>query len=217
MSYSMQKVLFLGDSITAGSGASRIDKRYTDVFASKTGVEVRNYGIGGTRIARKRTPSVNPVFDDCFLDRLERMEETADLIVIFGGTNDFGHGDAPLGDLDSEDEYTFCGAMRHLLRRAIEKYPEARIVVLTPLHRTSECVTVNEIGLPTQPLKDFVNAEIEIAKEFSVPVLDLWSVSGIQPRIQAQCKVFSADGLHPNDRGHERIADCLIRFLETLG
>ena len=50
-----------------------------------------------------------------------------------------------------------------------------------------------------------------------MPVLDLWSVSGIQPRVPAQCRAFSADGLHPNDRGHERIADCLIRFLETLG
>ena len=217
MSFKMEKVLFLGDSITEGAGASSLSKRFTDVFAQKTGVQIQNYGIGGTRIARKHLKSPNPRVDDCFLDRLERMDGEADLVVIFGGTNDFGHGDAPLGEPDSEDEYTFYGAMRHLLQRAIEKYPEARIVVLTPLHRTSECVTVNEIGLPTRPLKDFVDAEIEVSREFSIPVLDLWSVSGIQPRVPAQCRAFSADGLHPNDRGHERIADCLIRFLETLG
>ena len=217
MFFETKKVLFLGDSITEGAGASSLEKRFTDVFARKTGLEIKNYGIGGTRIARKRRPSAVPAFDDCFLDRLERMDGEADLVVIFGGTNDFGHGDAPLGEPDSEDEYTFYGAMRHLLRRAIQKYPEARIVVLTPLHRTSECVTVNEIGLPTNPLKDYVDAEIEVAREFSVPVLDLWSVSGIQPRIPEQCKAFSADGLHPNDRGHERVADCLIRFLDTIG
>jgi len=209
-------VLFLGDSITEGVGASSRDKRFTDVFGRLTGAHVRNYGIGGTRIARKHATSPNPVFDRCFIDRVDTMEEEADIVVIFGGTNDFGHGDAPLGSFDDTDEYTFFGALKSLLKKTLTKYPCARVVLMTPIHRESENVTTNEIGLPTKTLREFVEAEIQVAREFSVPVLDLWSLSGMQPLIPEQKKAFSADGLHPNDRGHERIARCLIGFLKTL-
>lgn len=47
-------VNFLGDSITAGVGASRAENRYTDVAAREFGLKkANNYGISGTRIARQ--------------------------------------------------------------------------------------------------------------------------------------------------------------------
>ena len=51
------KLLFLGDSITQGVGASTQDKRYTDLVAAKLGCKVINYGISGTRIARQKETS----------------------------------------------------------------------------------------------------------------------------------------------------------------
>lgn len=210
------KVNFLGDSITEGSGTSAVEKRFTNVFERKTGAIVRNYGIGGTRVARQTKPSNSPRFDLNFLDRAETMDPDADLIVVFGGTNDFGHGDASFGKIGDTDEYTFCGAFASLIERLLRRYPDAEIVIMTPLHRTSECATVNEIGLPCHPLIDYVNAEREIAAFYGLPVLDLWSVSGIQPRVPKGLDRMTADGLHPNDRGAERIADRLIGFLGGL-
>ena len=35
------------------------------------------------------------------------MDSDADVVVVFGGTNDFGHGDAKLGTFESRDPYTF--------------------------------------------------------------------------------------------------------------
>ena len=46
-------VLFLGDSITEGVGVSAPDKSFVSVFGKLTHVNTVNYGISGTRIARK--------------------------------------------------------------------------------------------------------------------------------------------------------------------
>lgn len=79
------------------------------VFGALSGAEVKNYGIGGTRIARQREKSEEEKFDQDFVKRADEMEEGADAVVVFGGTNDFGHGDAAIGDFDSRDVYTFYG------------------------------------------------------------------------------------------------------------
>lgn len=211
------KVNFLGDSITAGAGVSAQENCYVEVFARASGATVRNYGISGTRIARQTKPSVKAQFDLNFLDRVDGMDPDADLVVVFGGTNDFGHGDAAFGDPDeAEDEYTFRGAVHSLIRRLRAKFPTSEIVIMTPLHRTGETATVNEIGLPRRPLADYVAAEREIAAAYSVPVLDLFSVAGIYPDDPVNCEIYTKDGLHPNDRGAARIADRLIGFLGTL-
>ena len=211
-----KKVNFLGDSITEGCGASDDAHGFVEVFGRLTGSVVRNYGIGGTRIARKRVPSANPVHDQCFLDRVDQMDPDADLIVIFGGTNDFGHGDAPLGTLDDTDEYTFCGAMKSLLERVMRRYPASEIVVMTPIHRYSELDTENREGLVTGPLELWAEAERQVCNRYSIPVLDLWSVAGIYPRMEENFRQYTADGLHPNDFGAERIARRLAGFVSVL-
>ena len=211
-----KKVAILGDSITEGAGTTAREFRFTDVFQSISGAEVYNYGIGGTRIARQITPSSNPRFDLCFLDRSEEMVEGADVVVVFGGTNDFGHGDAPLGCFDDRSEYTFYGAMHSLINRLVKRYPDATVVFMTPLHRTSESVTVNEIGQPTVRMKYYVDAIREVCEYYSVPVLDLYASSGLQPVIPVIKERFMPDGLHPNNAGAKIIAERLYGFLSAL-
>lgn len=212
------KVNFLGDSITEGVGASCAATRFVDVFAAKTGATARNYGIGGTRIARQQTPSSNPRYDAYFPGRVDGMAADADLIVVFGGTNDFGHSDAPFGEVDGTDtdENNFCGALRLLIVRLMERYPTAVVVFMTPLHRRDELSTVNNQGMPRRPLSDYVEAIRRITAAYGLPCLDLFATSGIAPRVPVNCETYTVDGLHPNDRGMERIADRLIAFLSAL-
>ena len=129
------KINFLGDSITEGHGTSAVGKKFTDLLAVNHGVIARNYGIGGTRVAKQITPSVEPRWDLDFITRAEQMEEDADAVVVFGGTNDYGHGDAPLGNMTDRDPYTFYGGLHTLYTTLIARYPGKPIVVLTPLHR----------------------------------------------------------------------------------
>lgn len=211
-----KKICFLGDSITQGSGTSSVEKRYTDVFAAITGVsEMKNYGIGGTRIARQQ--KINPetiVFDEnSYCERYEQLDPDADIVVVFGGTNDYGHGDAPFGTFEDRGMDTYCGAIHYLMRSLIERYPTSVIVFMTPIHRENEWAPSKGNGLP---LKAYVDKIKETAEYYSIPVLDLYSVCGIQPDIPAQKEAFCPDGLHPNDAGAEKIAWLLKGFLEAM-
>lgn len=88
--------------------------------------------------------------------------------------------------------------------------------MLTPLHRLSENVTVNERGIPCRRLKDYVEAIKIVAEYYSLPVLDLWSVAGIQPHVEIMREIFMPDGLHPSDKGHALLARKILNFIKTL-
>ena len=139
-----KKINFFGDSITEGVGASAKENIYLNVLAKNTKLGIaRNYGISGTRIARQTTfrtedPTQSDRFDLDFVYRISEMDPDADVVVVFGGTNDFGHGDAPLGCFTDRTPYTFYGACHLLMQGLIERYPEAAIVFMTPMHRSGE-------------------------------------------------------------------------------
>ena len=103
------------------------------------------------------------------------------------------------------------------MSKLITRYPDATIVFMTPLHRTNEDELIDErIGERPGSLIRYVDAIIETAAFYSIPVLDLYRVSGMQPRVPVIQEKFVPDGLHPNDAGHERLANCLEGFLKAL-
>ena len=209
------KANFLGDSITEGVGASAHEKVYHQLIAKNYGLaEARNYGISGTRFAKQIKPTVdNPRFDLDFCGRFGEMDDDAELIVVFGGTNDFGHGDAPFGTPTDRTSDTFCGACHALMKGLIEKYPDSTIVIMTPLHRETESQPSAGNSLP---LSDYVEVIKKTAEFYSLPVIDLWSISGIQPRVDVIKEKYCPDGLHPNDAGHEKMAERIGNFLLAL-
>lgn len=211
-----KKINFLGDSITEGCGT---DYRFDEMLAERDGIIARNYGIGGTRLAIKTRPSENPNFDRYYDSRIEEMDPDADVIVVFGGTNDFGHGDAPLGTMSDRTADTFYGAMHCTLIHLKTKYPTAEIVFITPLHRLNEDDPLGDGFKPEgteATLKMYVDIIREVCEYYSVPVLDLWSSSGIQPKIPAVQELYMPDGLHPCRAGHEIIASRLRALLKAL-
>ena len=212
------KINFLGDSITEGHGVSSKDNAYWNVIGREYGAIVRGYGVGGTRLASQKTPSANPRHDLDFLMRAKEMEKDADAVVVFGGTNDFGHGDAPLGTFSDRTQDTFYGACHTLFDYLINTYPEATIVVMTPLHRCNED-NLRGDGFKAEevaPLSKYVEIIKEVAAYYSLPLLDMWSMSGIQPRVPVIKQKYCPDGLHPNDAGHVLMAKRLAGFLKTL-
>ena len=210
------KINFLGDSITEGAGTSSHDKMFTMLIEREYGAICQNYGIGGTRIARQKTPT-NEKHDRDFISRVPEMDNDADMVVVFGGTNDFGHGDAPIGTMSDRTPYTFYGALHCLYTALIEKYPGVPIVVLTPLHRITEDIpTGDNKPAPVGTLKEYVNIIREVAEYYSLPVLDLFKESGLQPKIPVIQQKYVPDGLHPNDAGNEILAHKIARFLEML-
>lgn len=209
---------FLGDSITQGVGASCEENRYTDVLAREFHLKkANNYGLSGTRFARQSVVTDDP-FDKDFCMRYTEMDESADAVVVFGGTNDFGHGDAPLGTPCDRTPETFYGACHYLMDGLLTRYVGKPVVILTPLHRSNED---NPKGdgkkrCSTGPLSVYRKIILEVAEYYSLPVLDLFASSGIQPANEACKQALLPDGLHPSDAGHALLAHRIGLFLQSL-
>lgn len=204
---------FLGDSITEGHGTSAPQKIFSALIQKECKLAAaNNYGIGGTRIAEQQNPDINCRFGLDFCKRFDEMENNADIVFVFGGTNDFGHGDAPIGEFSDRTPKTFYGALHFLMLGLIKKYPQAVIVFATPLHRDGE----NNVRNNRPPLSVFCDIIKEVAQYYSVPVLDLWSISGISVNSPTVKEKYIPDGLHPNDAGHIILAKRIIGFLQSL-
>lgn len=211
-----KKINFLGDSITEGAHATDFAKKgYVGVIAEKTGAVCRNYGISGTRIARQSVVDPEKRADRDFCSRYTEMDKDADIVVIFGGTNDFGHGDAPLGTFEDTDPSTFCGALNHLYSGLKERFGGSRIVILTPLHRMEQ-ESINGDGAKPQGgpvLSVYVELIRTAAEKFGFEILDFFASDEMDPRNPEDFKTYFADWCHPNDFGHSVLADKIIEFL----
>ena len=208
------KINFLGDSITEGAGCSGQDKIYHALLAKKYHMDAYVDGIGGSRFARQVQIDPESRADRDFCMRVEEMPEGADAVVVFGGTNDFGHGTAPIGTPEDRTPDTFYGACHHLFARLLERFPDAMIVIMTPLHRSNEdCPHGDNKPSPVGTLSQYVKIICEVAQIYSLPVLDLYRNSGMTPRVPLIKEQMMPDGLHPNDHGHERLAALLEAFL----
>lgn len=210
-----KKIVIIGDSITEGVGASCQKNSYPSVLAEISGATVYNYGISATRYAYQIEEF--HVNTECFIERVARIKEEPDVVLVFGGTNDFGHGDVPFGRDEDRDGYTYVGACHTLYSSLLKKFPNARIVILTPLHRLSENSTVKEIrDIPTLPLKAYVDAQRRIAEYYGLPIIDLYSISGLQPAVEEIRVKYMPDGLHPSDAGAKRLAEVIYAQLLAL-
>ena len=209
-----KKFVFLGDSITEGHGVSHPDKIYLNLLKERFHLKkATNYGISATRIARRLEPVDWIKCDGEMCNRCREMDKDADICVFFGGTNDYGHGDAPLGHFEDRRDNTFYGACHLLFSYLIETYPT--VVIMTPLHCRNDRNQKLNYKQPAN-LKTFVDIIKEVAQYYAIPVLDLYATSGIQPDVESNRVRLCPDGLHPNDEGQARIADRLAGFLQAL-
>ena len=207
----------LGDSITEGSGASCTENRFTSVMERLFSMKVNNYGMGGSRIARQRIITDSRADRD-FCMRAPEMDRSADAVVVFGGTNDYGHGTAPLGVMTDRTPDTFYGACHHLMTTLLDLYTGKPILICTPLRRTDEENPLGDGSKPfsVAPLRQYRDILMEVAFYYALPVLDLYSVSGIQPALPLIQARLIPDGLHPNDAGHAILARKIGMALAAL-
>ena len=123
---------FLGDSITESTGASCPENGYVAVFERTFGLkEARNYGVGGSRFASQEKPWGPPRMERNFCLRATDMDENADAVVVFGGTND-SWSNAPLGNEMSEgwertDLYNVLPAIGYFFTELRRVLPDAKI------------------------------------------------------------------------------------------
>lgn len=219
------KVNFLGDSITEGAGITdhancRYDNRLAVLCQLKA---VNNYGIGGTRLAHQIHPSETPRYDLCFCGRAFNMDPDADMVIVFGGVNDYIHGDAPFGQIGDTTPATYCGSVYFLMNYLRETYGNKPIIFMTPARSflrkevDDRIPSTHAKKLPGgKALIAYVDVILETAKQFDIPVLDLYRNLGLDPHDPACFDTYTMDGLHFNDAGHGVIAQVLKDFIDAL-
>lgn len=210
------KINFLGDSITQGAGAERPENMYTTLVADYFKAEECNYGIGGTRIAKQIKPTNNPD-DDVFMCRAVKLPRDADFTFVFGGTNDYGHGDAKLGTFNDRDDYTFYGAFHNLVAYMVGAFAKDKLCFILPIPRFDQDNPYGDGSKdePIAPMSAYIEAEKEVLAYYGVEYLDLSGLFYI-PENVGYGELF-CDGLHPNPKGHRVLADCLIEYLKQRG
>lgn len=179
---------FLGDSYTAGIGASEpvANHRWTHVVADRMGWQEVNLGRGGTGY-RTVAANVGCGFDFCpsYIGMLpELTASNPDVIVISGGRND--------GTADIRRE------ANQLFYNVTARFPDAHKYVTSP---------VWDAG--TTP--DFINQQTnllqQVAQDHGFLFLDIGQPLAGNP------DMIAPDGLHPNDDGHEALANAVVGAL----
>ena len=203
---------FFGDSITEGAGASSQDKCFVERVGQLLKCQVINHGVSGTRFARQEKASENARYDLDFCLRLKDLNEDADFVVVFGGTNDFGHGVAPIGNKDDNDPYTFYGAVNYLSEHLLKMYRRDQIVFILPLPRTNENSPYGD-GFKEKPsltLDGYVKIICEVLDKYQIEYLDFRKDFG-----KAIDNPLLFDGLHPNDKGHDLLAHLIVDYIKS--
>ena len=205
----MLKINFLGDSITKGERATSPDKGFVSLIGKMLPAKVRNYGISGTRFAIQKTPSIKPEYDRYFASRIDEINHDADLIFVFGGTNDFGHGDAPIGRLGDKTVDTFFGAVDFLINELLKHYKKEQIVFIVPLWRLDEIEPQNHVKPFKHTMEEYRQDLLQVLKAYDIETLDLRADFG-----KALNSPLYFDHVHPNDEGHKKLAEFLINYLK---
>ena len=213
-----KSAVFVGDSITAGSGTTKI---YYSFLEEALGFDsVTAMGVGGSCISAASDYGTG---NQPLISRYQNIPST-DLIVIFMGTNDYGH-ETPLGSVEDTKDGTFYGALNTIIPALIAKHTSSKIVFVTPLHRygfgTSKILGTqftydnipNGIGAT---LGDYVDALKTVCANNGVSVIDLHTECTLDPSDAAVRSTYMPDGLHPNASGHEVIAEIIESHLRTF-
>ena len=208
----------IGDSITAGSGTTKTYWEFLNEFLNP--LSMKAMGVSGSCVS---STSDYGTSNSPLINRYTSIPDS-DVITIYMGTNDYGH-ETPLGTIDDKGDISFYGALNTIIPGILAAHPNSRLIWITPTHRYGRG-TSGILGtaftydyIPNgrgHNLKDYVDAIKAVCERHSVPVIDLFNISGIDPSISEVRSKYMPDGLHPNEAGHEKIASIIAASIEDL-
>lgn len=151
------------------------------------------------------------------IDELEQIDfENLEYLVIQYGTNDYFAGVPVENPEDIYDEYSFSGALRKSLGILRKNLPDLQIILISPTYNwylnTWESCESKDFG--GGYLKEYVDAVAEIAEEYGVNYLDVYT--GFYPSHEIEdALIYTNDGVHPNEDGRKKFAEAIVDFIES--
>ncbi|MCL2884003.1 MAG: SGNH/GDSL hydrolase family protein [Oscillospiraceae bacterium] len=200
-----QNVLFIGDSITAGVGATSPDQGWAGIISHTI---TAYQAFAPTFVNKARSASVLSTSCPAYtqsarpaaMERIDKdFDKNYDLIFLAYGVNDLRGGTPP--DVFEAD-------YRNYLTQVRQKCPDATIVMLDVFAMDASGYSWDGVwGKGTPALHgEYNNIIRRLAGEFNALFVDVYG-------LEAERTGMLADGLHPTQLGHQLIAD---RVFETL-
>jgi lysophospholipase L1-like esterase len=252
-----KKVVFFGDSITAAGIYEAEFAELSGCIVYNRGVGGTTFAKISSSLLWNDSLSdrVDKAANESTSSGSAGLPSNPDLIYLFAGINDWGrvakNNETPVpagggsyqpedyitgerfGDISIEDNTTFCGAVRYVMRKLKTKYPSIPIIVVLPLHTYSpnsyplwselNYATANdessawEVQKTTddgKTLYDYRNAIKELAQEFGLPVVDTFEM-GITPILSTDKTAYYNEGLHPNSTGYHLLGKFIYEQLSN--
>lgn len=217
-----KKINWIGDSIVDGRD---FDEEVCEVLGL---IKSSEYGINGSTIALNADGSDGR---NALCERYSQMSDDADLIAVSCGTNDFQYAWCPIGDINSTEKTTFYGALKRLCEGLIDKYPKKIIFFTTPIKRAQPFADgaggeYTADGVMTTPfsknkygktLGDYADIIKEVCGYYSIPVLDMYRESLLNPHLASQQDMFDSVYTHPNTTGQKIMARRVAGWISQLG
>lgn len=138
--------------------------------------------------------------------QVENLNGNFDLITVWIGTND--------AQQEATDANSFKTNIEALIRRIYERFPTTKLFFITPL-ANQKTTDPQEQSLEKGVIL-YVNAIKEVCNRYSIPVLDMYANSNLNPHVGQINNTFyaNADKCHMNSKGYlERINPVIEQFL----
>ncbi|GAB3526541.1 SGNH/GDSL hydrolase family protein [Arthrobacter monumenti] len=189
-------VAFIGDSYAEGQGASAEENRWTTLLSEQLGWVEMNFARGGSGYVSAVTDNAELAcgLDYCpsYSEMVDKVAEAEpDIVFVSGGRNDTGTAG-----------FVLEAKINDLYMNLRKELPEAKIVATNPVWAAND----KPFGAP------MFGATVKSAvKAAGGTYVDIG-----QP-LEGRPELIAEDGLHPNDAGHEVLAEETVDALVAKG
>lgn len=188
-------IKILGDSVSAGYGASTPSKRYTTLLANTLGVQEINPSISGATLTDKSY--VDHMFD--FWEATFLQGDPDDYALVFLGIND-----TQWITLHPAQAAVFAQRLETMVSGMIDYgYNPSRIILCAPYYFG---IVESDYGRTA-----IWNAYNATSANHGVVFADFWGHASTQSFKSTYLK----DGVHPDDAGHQLLHDWVIDALQS--
>ncbi len=210
----------LGDSLTdKGVYSDLITTHYTDyLYENCAFIEnIQNLGYAGSCIAG--LPDKAGKMSPSFIERCDQISEEANLVIIFGGTNDYGIGSStlpnPLGAYGDESPETFYGGLKTLIDEIEKAHSEAKIIFVTPIYRKDQELN----GLKNENMYGFGLGDYAAAIKDTCEKRNISCIDAFNELTEINAwtyENYEVDGLHLNNDGNILLGQFLAKKLAEI-
>lgn len=191
--YKNKNWLAIGDSITSRNEYQKYVKQ-TCEFANVTTIETLD-------------ATLHLMDDKVTKEALKNIE----VVTVFASANDFGWN-RPLGTInDPTTVDTFYSDMKAVIQNIKQIKPEVKLIFITTTYvgKDRYGFLKNTVGAT---IEDYTKAMIEVCSLNNIPILDLYTNSGINANNLIK---YSDDSVYPNNAGMELIGSKIGEFINN--